>query len=1024
MGIDQAVDSKAFLLYQAFAGGVSPRRRLTVSQWADAHRILSSKESAEPGRWRTRRNPPLQEPMDCFSSRSAVKEVVMQFPIQIGKALALNTPIPTPSGWKMMGDLEIGDYVFDENGAPVRISYVSEIFNDHPCYEGVFSDGTKIIADGGHRWKVDCDRHYHRPETIILTTEEMAKNYKHKNHNIYAIPVAKPLRLPIKKLKIPPYILGLWLGDGSYCGNTLHLFSEDTDFFIQKIISAGYRVKCRTNKSRCIDVLVNPLGIINNICRRGHDVSNTGIYQRSNDRRSEIICAECARQDARFHKHGKRRDPVKYPSFTAVLKEYGIFGNKRIPLDYLRASYRQRLQLMQGLMDSDGYINKIGRRCEICSSKKDLAMDIVELARSLGLKPTIKIKKTSARDSYRIGFMAYRDQPIFSLPRKKELLASKKGRRVSESQRRRIVNITRVASVPTRCIAVESESHLFLAGSGMIPTHNTSVAQNILGYAMTENPGPIMVALPAEVSMNKWIVQKLQPLLEETGVVRQVLTSTASRDKSNRREFKDFIGGQLYLEHAGSPARLKSTSVKLLIVDELDEFADNLQGGDDPVALLEGRTSAFSAVSRRLYISTPTIKGRSRIEELYEDSDRRRYYVPCPECGHEQPLEWRGLQWIADEHKQIKSVSYVCRECGVLIDEHHKTKMLENGRWVAENPGHPRRGYTLNGLYYPLGLGPRWQELAQMWLQAQNDPARLKTFVNDRLAETWEDRTTAAIRTLALQELAEPYPLRHAPDGVLAVTAGVDTQDNRLECAIIGYGEKMRMWVLDYVVLPGDPAEPHVWVALTDLLNRPIEHESGASLRVLATAIDLGGHRTEAVKDYVRGQRIARPMAIHGAKANTAPVLGKPKMVDVDWRGRYDKKGVRIYQVGTVAVKHWLYSRLAKNAELPKEDRLIHFSDGLPPEFFQGLVSETYNPIKNRFELKRNVRNEPLDCTTYAIAAAHHPELRLHLNSKQEWQRYRKMLTAQQSAEEKQDSQPSAADLKPIDLTGDPWLNG
>ncbi|ADE14157.1 terminase GpA [Nitrosococcus halophilus Nc 4] len=536
----------------------------------------------------------------------------------------------------------------------------------------------------------------------------------------------------------------------------------------------------------------------------------------------------------------------------------------------------------------------------------------------------------------------------------------------------------------------------------------SSVAQNVLGYAMTERPGPIMVALPAEVSMNKWIVQKLNPMLESTTVLQDVLTSTASRDGANRREFKEFAGGQLYLEHAGSPARLKSTSVKLLIVDELDEFAANLKGGDDPVALLEGRVSAFISVAKQLYIGTPTILGLSRIDEKYQDSDQRRPYVPCPHCGHQQPLEWKGLQWLIDEtKKKIISVAYVCRDCGALIDESHKPQMLANARWVPENPGHWRRGYTANCLYYPVGLGPNWKQLAQNWLEVQDDPARLKTFVNDRLAETWEDPTTRLLRHNAIAERAQPYPLRTAPEGVLAVTAGVDTQDNRLEAVIIGWGRKMRFWVLDYAVLYGDPAEEGVWTALTDLLNRPLQHENGALLQVLATAIDMGGHRTEAVKSYVRDRRIARPMAIKGASANTAPILGKPTMADVDWRGRYDKRGVMIYQVGTVAAKHWLYARLSRDTEKEPEQRLCHFSSELPPEFFPGLTAETYNPAKNRFELKRNVRNEPLDTTIYSFAAAHHPELRLHRATHADWDRYQRLIQAQQGKNKVESRNPT-----------------
>ena len=536
-----------------------------------------------------------------------------------------------------------------------------------------------------------------------------------------------------------------------------------------------------------------------------------------------------------------------------------------------------------------------------------------------------------------------------------------------------------------------------------IQAGKTEVALCVLGYCMVHHPGPIMVALPGEVSLKKWVAQKLTPMLEETPAVNEVLASTRSRDGANQRDFKDFAGGQLYIEHAGSTSRLKSTSVRTLIVDEVDEFAANLHSGDDPLDLLRGRTSAFPGTYQALYISTPTLKGVSRIEQLYQDSDRRRYHVPCPHCGHEQPLEWSGLQWTAD-HAQAW---YVCRDCGAVIDEHHKTAMIAAGRWVAENPDSRVRGYHLNALYYPLGLGPRWHDLARMWHEAQNDPAKLKTFVNDRLAEPWEDPAMRAVRHNAIADRAIDYPLRQAPAGVLAITAGVDTQDNRLAVQIEGWGERLRCWVLDYIELPGDPADDAVWVALTDLLNRPIEHASGQVLRVLATAIDAGGHRTEAVKAFVRDRRIARPLAIFGAKPNNAPILSKPKAVDVDWRGRYDKRGVTICHVGTVAAKHWLYGRLSSDAERAPDERLFNASRELPPEYFTGLVSETYNPARNRFEHRRGTRNEPLDTWVYAYAAAHHPELRLHRYTRADWARLAERLGRPEAPQAAEPEQPN-----------------
>lgn len=511
----------------------------------------------------------------------------------------------------------------------------------------------------------------------------------------------------------------------------------------------------------------------------------------------------------------------------------------------------------------------------------------------------------------------------------------------------------------------------------------TEVAINWLGYCMDHDPGPVMVCLPSEVSQSKWIAQKLNPALDETEAMQRALTSVSSRDSANQRTFKDFAGGQLYIEHAGSPSRLKSTTVRSLIVDELDEFAGELRGGDDPVDMLDGRTSAFPTTGKRLYISTPQLSSTSRIQSKYEQGDRCRYYVPCPDCGHMQPLEWSGLHWSPD----ASQAWYTCRECGVRIDEHHKASMIQAGRWVAENPT-PKAGvrsFAINCLYYPFGLGPRWADLAGMWIAAQNDPAKLKTFVNDRLAETWEDPAMRAVKHNVLRDRAEPYALRSAPMGVLAVTAGIDTQDNRLAVHITGWGRGLRSWTLDYIELSGDPANETVWVQLTDLLNRPIYHASGAILRIDACAVDTGGHRGEHVKAWVRSGMVRRPMAIFGAVPNNAPVLNRGKLVDVTWRGKTDNRGLTLYQVGTVAIKHHLYSLISTDSDKSPDDRMIHVSDELPPEYFTGLTSETYNPSRNRFEKRGGVRNEPLDTWGYAYAATHHPELRLHRANKADW---------------------------------------
>ncbi len=518
---------------------------------------------------------------------------------------------------------------------------------------------------------------------------------------------------------------------------------------------------------------------------------------------------------------------------------------------------------------------------------------------------------------------------------------------------------------------------------------------NVIGYTMCENPGPIMAVLPGEVSQLKFINQKLNPLLEETPACTEVLTSTNSRNSSNAKEFKDFAGGQLYIEHAGSPKRLKGTSAKLVVADEFDSFASSLKTGDDPDALLDGRTSAFPSTFKRMSVGTPEIVGQSRLEAKWEESDQRHWHVPCPHCGHEHPLTWDGFHWATGPDGKVTRAWVVCPDCGAEIEEHHKDWMSDRGRWVPTHPGRRIRGYRASFLHYRFGLGPRWLDMAQAWVSAQGDPARLKTFMNDRRAEAWEDQAMRNVKHNAIADRAEPYALRVAPKGVLCVTAGVDTQDNRLAVQLVGWGRGMAFWVLDYVELPGDPAGPEVWNALTDYLNRPIQSEHGGTLRVEAMANDAGGHRTEDVKNFVRSRRVRRPLCIFGAIPNNAPVLSKGKLQDVTWKGQHDKRGVMTHHVGTVGIKHWLYSRLSVDSAKDPELRVTHFTSELPAEYFPGLVSETYNPAQNRFVNRRGARNEPLDTWVYAFAAAHHPELRLHRATKADWDRLETLLLNQ-----------------------------
>jgi len=268
-------------------------------------------------------------------------------------------------------------------------------------------------------------------------------------------------------------------------------------------------------------------------------------------------------------------------------------------------------------------------------------------------------------------------------------------------------------------------------------------------------------------------------------------------------------------------------------------------------------------------------------------------------------------------------------------------------------------------------------------------------FFNTRLGETWADRSHD-IKPNVLLARAEPYSLRTIPIGCLALTAGVDVQDNRLEIQITGHGRADKTWPIDYHVLHGNPAEQQLWDALGEyLLKAKFNNHFGKTLRLEATAIDTGGHHTHAVYSFVRNAPqlgLVRVIACKGASTYGRAILGKPSLQDVNWRGKLLKKGVALYVIGADTAKHLLYNRLNSDNDKDPSERKVHFSTELDPRYFDGIVAETFNPRKNRWEQKKGRHNEELDTWVLSIAASHHPEIYLHKWKKSDWERLQAML--------------------------------
>lgn len=359
-----------------------------------------------------------------------------------GKALALDTPIPTPCGWTTMGSLQDGDEVFDEQGQVCRVLQAHPVSEDRTCYEVEFDDGERIVASAEHLWVTE----HRRPKPggkSIKTTAEIAASLRNSNGKYqsanHSVALAVAFDLPEQDFLIPPYVLGAWLGDGdSDCARMTCAFADVQ--VMDEMAGEGVPVKAQVRHSE-----------------------TTGRFVLSSGR-------------------GRRGSTVQ-----ERLRALGVLGNKHIPPAYLRGSKAQRLALLQGLMDTDGSVSKVGQ-CEFTATNKVLALGALELAISLGIKATMiegvaTLNGRAISAKYRVGFFPDWDVPVFRLERKAARQVHSHDRRRLCGDRR-IVSCRQVPAVPVRCITVDSPSSMFLCGRNMVPTHNSPLAGGIGLYGL------------------------------------------------------------------------------------------------------------------------------------------------------------------------------------------------------------------------------------------------------------------------------------------------------------------------------------------------------------------------------------------------------------------------------------------------------------------------------------------------------------------------------------------------------------
>ncbi len=538
--------------------------------------------------------------------------IVFSAGAQAGKDVAVNTLIPTPSGFKSMGSIEVGDYVYASDGTPTLVIYTSPVFTDHKCYKITFDDGNEIIAGEDHQWlvrdarrrkndsrrvKVRSNRHVNLNNTpsitgqVVVKTKQMLKKMTAINGSAnWSIDVlSSPVSGLNIKLPLHPYLMGQWLGDGNSNGPIITTMDAEA---INKIKKLGYKAR-------------------------------------------EIESDNCGK--ASQYKIGYNtkfgNDNRRINNITKILKELNVLNNKHIPSMYLNASIEDRRELLAGLLDSDGYCNNKGQ-AEFYSTRKVLFDDFVALACSLGYKVRTrrriaKLNGKSCGFVYTAVFSS--DNSPFYVSRKREghIPPQKKN-----TKRRYVYSIEEVKTVPTKCISVAHESHTYLITKAHIVTHNTTFGPKWLlreiYHPVIGRGGGDYLAVTATFDLFKMkmlpsmlnVFQRIYGVGKYWGAERIIELRDPESGEFWARRSTDPMWGRLILRSADSPGGLESATAKAVWADEIgqERFTRN----------------AYSAIKRRITIARARVLMTTTLYEpgwfLYEiirpaKRDQKEIYV-------------------------------------------------------------------------------------------------------------------------------------------------------------------------------------------------------------------------------------------------------------------------------------------------------------------------------------------------------------------------------------------------------------
>ncbi len=501
---------------------------------------------------------------------------------------------------------------------------------------------------------------------------------------------------------------------------------------------------------------------------------------------------------------------------------------------------------------------------------------------------------------------------------------------------------------------------------------------NILeAYSMCHDPCPILVVQPTLEDARGYSKEEITPMIRDVPDVAALFPrADVANDSDQTILHKRFPGGVLSFVGANSGRGFRRVSRKIVLFDEVDAYPPSAGEEGDQIKLAIKRSEYYW--DRKIGAgSTPLIAGASRIEDMFEAGDQRRYFVPCPQCGHMAPLVFRGegghaMKWPEGKPEEA---FFACQDKGCVIEHGEKRRMVERGEWRAARPFNRHASFHVWAAY-SYAPNTTWADIAKEFLAATAAGSEeLRTFVNTTLGETWMERGEAP-DWQRLYDRRERYEIGVVPTGAVVVTAGADVQKDRVVWEVVAWAGDKQSWSVDSGVLPGDSSGEEVWRGLDALLEREWPVADGTTARISMLAVD-SGYNTNVVYNWARLKPLSRVIACKGV-STARTMIGAPSAVDVTVRGVRLARGYKVWPVGVDIAKGEFYGwlRLPTPIDAPFQSGFCHFPE-YGDDYFRQITAEHLVKIVNRrgfvhyeWQVIPGRENHYLDCRVLARAAA------------------------------------------------------